>query len=260
MEKAGIKAFSLRGSQMVKYHVESFDPECLSENDIDRIQLAMIPAGTRVLEIGCATGYMSNYLRRHMGCFVAGVEKSSEEYLKAAENCDILFKGGVDDSSVEGEIDDFVAETSPFDVVFMSQVVEHLPNPSHVLVKAREWLKSDGLLIASTVNVAHWKSRLRLLAGKWEYEEYGLFDSTHLRFFTPQSFKDEVERAGYSVVDEKYSLDDLTPFPAVPGINLITPGNLLRVIPFVGTSLWRWYGMFFKNIVGFQFVFACVKL
>jgi len=244
---------------MTKYHVETFDPERLSENDIDRIQLAMIPAGARVLEIGCATGYMSDYLRRSKGCFVAGVEKSQAEYLKAADRCDVLFKGGIDDSTVQEELDGFVADTSPFDVVFMSQVVEHLSYPTPVLEKAREWLNDSGLLVISTVNVAHWKSRLRLLAGKWEYEEYGLFDSTHLRFFTPHSLRRELERAGYTVVDEKYSLDDITPFPSIPRINLLTPGNFLRVIPFVGKRLRRWYGTSLKNLVGFQFVYACIK-
>ncbi|MRR07057.1 MAG: class I SAM-dependent methyltransferase [Deltaproteobacteria bacterium] len=244
---------------MTKYHVEMFDPERLSENDIDRIQLALVPAGTRVLEIGCATGYMTDYLRQSKGCFVAGVEKRQAECLKAEERCNVLFKGGIDESAIQKEIDSFVAATSPFDVVFMSQVVEHLACPLTVLEKAREWLTDSGILVVSTVNVAHWKSRLRLLAGKWEYEEYGLFDSTHLRFFTPHSLREELECAGFVVVDEKYSLDDLTPFPTIAGINLLTPGNLLRVIPFVGKRLWKWYGTAFKNLVGFQFVYACIK-
>ena len=44
---------------MIRYHVEQFDIKKLSKNNIDRIQIGMIHENSKILEIGCATGYMS---------------------------------------------------------------------------------------------------------------------------------------------------------------------------------------------------------
>jgi 2-polyprenyl-3-methyl-5-hydroxy-6-metoxy-1,4-benzoquinol methylase len=243
----------------VKYRNITFDPLRLRENDIDRIQLGMIPENSRVLEIGCATGYMSGYLRNHKGCQIVGVEKSKAEALEAVSHCDLLFRGAIDDESLQREIDLYIAEYGLFDVVFMSQVIEHIAFPCQVLVKVGEWLTEEGMLVVSTVNVAHWKSRLRLLAGKWEYNEYGLFDSTHLRFFTPKTLRTNLEKAGFRIVEEGHSLDDITPFPFMPGIKLVTPANVLGVIPMFGKKLRRWYASLLKNIISNQFVYKCVK-
>ncbi len=71
-----------------------------------------------------------------------------------------------------------------FDVVLFSDVLEHLVNPSKVLVSVRSILAPGGVVCASIPNIAHGSVRLSLLQGEFRYREKGLLDGTHLRFFT----------------------------------------------------------------------------
>jgi methionine biosynthesis protein MetW len=221
---------------MIKYDHEGFNPELLKENGLDKIQINMIPNNSRVLEIGCATGFMSEYLRKIKNCYVLGVECDTEMAKLAATRCDILMQGKIDDKAFQNKIDAVVKEKGQFDIVFMSQVIEHIAFPNEVLVKIKDWLTDNGSLVISLPNVAHWRSRLRLLFGVWEYEKYGLFDNTHLRFFTIPGFRRDLENAGYKVVDEGYSMPILTP-------------KVIRA----------YYIKLFKNLIAFTFVFMAKK-
>ncbi|MBW6521796.1 MAG: class I SAM-dependent methyltransferase [Desulfoarculaceae bacterium] len=64
---------------MIKYHQDHIDFASLHQNNIDRMQLEMIPAKSHVLEIGCATGYMTEYLARDKQCRMLGVEPAQEQ-------------------------------------------------------------------------------------------------------------------------------------------------------------------------------------
>lgn len=246
---------------LVKYDYLDFNPEKLKANDIDRIQMNMIRPKSRVLEIGCATGFMSSYMRKTLGCNVVGIEYDIEQAESAKTNCDLVFSGGIDSEIVQTNLDATVAESGSFDVVFMSQVIEHVGYYRPVLEKIRkDWLAPNGNLIVSTVNVAHWSSRLRLLMGKWEYEDYGLFDSGHLRFFTPNSLEKDLRRAGFKVVEEGLSILDFRPLFFLPFLKKVTPHALLIRIPFFGSQLSRIYKKIFRNSITFQFVYKATAI
>ncbi len=146
----------------------------------------------RVLDIGCATGYVAYELIKR-GCSVVGVEANAPAAQKAREICDEVLVGDIET--------DAVAELVPgkFDVVLMGDVLEHLIDPEHILIKAKDWLKSEGYLIVSVPNIAHWTMRLRLLTGRFDYRILGLLDRAHLRFFTWRSFAAMLSRCGYSI-------------------------------------------------------------
>jgi 2-polyprenyl-3-methyl-5-hydroxy-6-metoxy-1,4-benzoquinol methylase len=241
---------------MIKYDYRDFDPARLKDNDIDRIQMAMIPPKSRVLEVGCATGFMSAYMRKSLECTVVGVEYDPEQAELARPQCDMIFSGGIDGPELQERLDAVVAEQGRFGAVFMSQVIEHVAYYAPVLEKIRkDWLAPDGVLIVSTVNVAHWSSRLRLLSGKWEYEEYGLFDRGHLRFFTPSSLEKDLRAAGFQVLEEGLSILDFKPFFFLPVAGKITPHAVLKRIPVLGRALSALYKKAFRNSITFQFVF-----
>jgi hypothetical protein len=54
-------------------------------------------------------------------------------------------------------------------------------------------------------NIAHWTGRRALVGGRFPYTEHGLFDRTHLRFFTRASARALVEHAGLRVVAERFA-------------------------------------------------------
>lgn len=240
---------------MIKYHHQHFNPATLGENHIDRIQLAMIPANSRLLEIGCATGYMSEYLSLQKGCLITGVEIDPDQAQLAKNKCLTVINGAIDTEDVQTKLSDLIDKQGHFDVVFMSQVIEHLAEPEQVLRKVHEWLTPEGYLIISSCNIAHWRARLRLLAGKWQYEEYGLFDRGHLRFFTFQSFEKMLDRCGFIITESAHTFEDFCPVKLLTGKRLLAPSDILRCLPFVGEKLRRKYVKKFRNLIGTQFVY-----
>jgi len=239
----------------MKYYRQRLDFASLKSNNIDRIQLEMIPASSRVLEIGCATGHLSEYLIQEKGCAVIGVEAELEQAAAARERGVAVIGGLVDHPDIQAQVDDFVAERQPFDVVFMSQVIEHIAEPEGLLLKVHDWLSPDGALVISTCNIAHWQCRLRLLRGRWEYEDYGIFDRDHLRFFTMKSFAGLLRRCGYRVVESGFSFEDVCPFKLLFDYRLLAPSDLLRCIPFVGMRLRSKYTRLMRNLIATQFVY-----
>ncbi len=239
----------------IKYNIDDFDASRLNQNNIDRIQFEMLPAGATVLEIGCATGYMSAYLQRQMDCVVTGIELNPDQAAVARSRCRYLLEGNISDPDLQTRLDDHVAAHGKFQVVFMSQVIEHIARPGPVLVKIRNWIAAGGVLVVSTCNVAHWKIRLDLLRGRWEYQDYGIMDKTHLRFFTVHSFQDLLRESGYRIVDEGYSFEDFCPFRLLFDKRLLAPSDLLRLIPFVGLRWRKSYIHTFRNLISTQFAY-----
>ena len=244
----------------LKYHNADFDVRRLNENNIDRIQFAMLPSDSTVLEIGCATGFMSAYLQNRMDCTVTGVELDPDQAAVAREHCRYLIEGSIDAASVQAQVDAHVAAKGKFAVVFMSQVIEHIADPQDLLTRLRDWIMPGGSLVVSTCNVAHWRIRLKILGGRWEYTDYGILDRTHLRFFTVHSFRRLLEECGFNIVDEGYSFEDICPFRLLIDKRVLAPTDLLRLIPVVGRGLRQKYIYMFRNLIATQFAFKAIPV
>jgi 2-polyprenyl-3-methyl-5-hydroxy-6-metoxy-1,4-benzoquinol methylase len=149
--------------------------------------------GTRVLELGCATGYMSRVLGQR-GCSVVAVEIDAEAAVHAAEHCERVIVGDIEELDLARELGD-----DRFDVVVAADFLEHLKDPLATLVAVRAFLKASGQVVASIPNVAHASVRLALLTGRFCYTERGLLDRTHLRFFTRDSTEQLLVDAGFAI-------------------------------------------------------------
>ncbi|MBN2054760.1 class I SAM-dependent methyltransferase, partial [bacterium] len=142
-----------------------------------RVILAWVGRDRSVLELGCATGFLSRELAAQ-GCRVVGVEIDDAAALNAAPYCHAIHVGDaqrlVESTQLGG----------PFQVVVMSDVLEHLVDPWTVLTSLKRHLAPGGRVLVSIPNVAFFKNRWNLLRGCWEYSDLGLMDRTHLRFFS----------------------------------------------------------------------------
>lgn len=172
----------------VKYKRIDFNPENLSSNNIDRQAIEQIPEGAFVLDVGCATGFMGDYLIKNKKCKVWGVELDQKEAAIAKKFLDKVYVGSIEDERFINDLKNKLGRKK-FDVLLSTSTIEHTVNPDKVLKNMLSLLKSTGILVLTTPNIAHWSMRLSLLKGDFEYTDYGIMDATHLRFFTIKSFK-----------------------------------------------------------------------
>ncbi|ESA33022.1 methyltransferase type 11 [Leptolyngbya sp. Heron Island J] len=163
----------------------------------------------RILDIGCADGSLGQYLK-DFDCHITGVDISIDMLSIAKNYCDESHVIDLDNEDISNTLEDKV-----FDVIVCADVLEHLKNPSKILLQIKKLLKSDGFIIASIPNIAHGAIRLSLLQGKFEYQDLGILDNTHLRFFTRSSVIPLFESAGYTA-----QIVDVTKYPIFGG-NLV---------------------------------------
>lgn len=132
-----------------------------------------------VLEVGASGGYTLLYLK----------EKGIAQKVTGIELFDLpgtqQHNPGIDNFII-GNIEqmDNDAYHEMFDVIICGDVLEHLADPWSVRDKLLRWLKPGGYFLASIPNVREYKTVLKiLLRGTFTYEEGGVMDKTHLRFF-----------------------------------------------------------------------------
>lgn len=157
--------------------------------------LAEVPEGNRVLDVGCASGYLGNYLIREKRCEVWGIEP---DYISSEEARAHGYKA-VLNRSVEEALREPILANEQFDVILIGDVLEHLVKPEQLLQDLKPFLKPGGRLVLSLPNVAHYSVRFGLLAGNWEMTETGILDRTHLHFFTRSSAEAMFAAAGWRV-------------------------------------------------------------
>lgn len=176
-----------------------------------------MPEGARVLEVGCARGYLSERLKRR-GCRVWGIEIDTAAAEEARAHCVEVITADVDN------LDAVPWPGETFDVLLFLDVLEHLKEPERAIRLLAQGLQSSGLMMVSLPNVANWYVRYSLLRGRFDYQPAGILDRTHLRFFTRTSAERILVDAGFEIVHR-----DLTPGVA-SNIYLRTVGRLLNAM------------------------------
>lgn len=148
-----------------------------------------------ILDVGCAVGYIGEFLRRNPPQrWLAGIELDARAAAQARPHYDQLIVGSIEDQDVWGRLERKV------DAMIFGDVLEHTADPVRVLQMAASHLRDEGIVIVSMPNVAHIKIRFRLLVGRFEYEEWGIMDRTHLRFFTLDTAQQLLRVSGFEVL------------------------------------------------------------
>lgn len=172
-----------------------FDEIDLDSGNVHADVVRFVEEGSRVLELGPATGYMSRVFKER-GCSVVGIEFDPGMATRAAAFCERMIVGDLDALDLEAELGD-----DRFDAIVSADVIEHLKDPLGALRRLRPFLRQNGRFVISIPNVAHGSVRLALLSGRFEYGPFGLLDSTHLRFFTRETFGQLLDAAGLDLVE-----------------------------------------------------------
>ena len=162
-------------------------------DDFNRRIPRLVAEGSKVLDVGCATGKLLEYLKDNKRCQVFGVEVDRDMAEEANKRC-----GNVSCVNIE-ECENLLFEKGEFDIIIFADVLEHLKRPDEVLKRILPHLKDGGYFLFSVPNVAFITVRLGLLFGKFEYAEYGVLDKTHLRFFTLKAVRKLIEERGLKI-------------------------------------------------------------
>lgn len=148
----------------------------------------------RVLEIGCGAGMTGKALKDRGVEEVVGVELEPEPGRNAMQYYDRVIVGDAEKITLP-------YKEGHFDCVIYGDVLEHLVDPWRLLREHNRLLRTGGVIICSIPNIRYFKVTNNLvLRGRWEYEDDGVLDRTHLRFFTKASIERMVADAGFATV------------------------------------------------------------
>ncbi len=153
----------------------------------------LVVSGSKVLEIGSGSGVLANLLSIRKKCRVYCVEKQYNLAVISKNKC-------VEVLNVDIETTELPYEYGFFDYIVLGNVLEHLRDPSGILMKLKKYLRVDGSIIYSVPNIVNWYSRMTILMGTFEYEKSGVFEETHLRFYNLNSAKRLASESGYRIV------------------------------------------------------------
>jgi 2-polyprenyl-3-methyl-5-hydroxy-6-metoxy-1,4-benzoquinol methylase len=159
---------------------------------LHELAVASGKANLRILEVGCSSGYLGASLVAK-GHHVTGVEPDPLSAEAAAHVLSEVWNGGL-----EGFLD-----THPdvrFDALVFGDVLEHMLDPVAELRRSIAHLTPGGSVVISLPNVAHGSVRAMLLEGRFDYEDRGILDRTHLRFFTRTGIARLLADAGLALV------------------------------------------------------------
>ena len=161
--------------------------------DNDRPEMVkLVPqSARRLLDVGCATG--------RFGDAVHAIDPTMELW-------------GIDPtppprgraqpyrSRIVGSFPDDIPPAERFDCVVFNDILEHLVDPWDALRQTHRFLTSAASVVLSIPNVRHiWVLRPLVFGGRWDYQDGGLLDRTHLRFFTRSTAIELLESTGYVV-------------------------------------------------------------
>lgn len=159
----------------------------------DIVELLRTTTDSAILELGCGAGGTGrSVLSAGKAGRYVGIELSEVAASTAKQHLSEVIVGNVEQLDLTG-----LAEQ--FDALIISEVLEHLVDPWTTLGRLVCCVKPGGAILASSPNLAQWQVIRDLIAGRFDYTESGVMDRTHLRWFTPHSYRQLFEAAGVDI-------------------------------------------------------------
>jgi len=185
-----------------------------------------------VLDLGCASGYLAERLRS-LNYKVTGIDIEEMDGVK--DRTDHFYLADLSQGIPEEAGTDF-------DVIVAGDVVEHIPNPRRLLTEMHDRVRPEGTVLLCVPNIGHWYPRFRTFFGLFDYDQLGILDEGHLRFFTRRSISKLAMESGFDIVS-------ITPI-GLPLSKFKLSGLLYKVahgFDRLGTKVW-------SRLFGYQFL------
>lgn len=148
--------------------------------------------GRGVLDVGCGGGGLAPHLRRAGATTVVGVEAERSHAATANSQCDRVIE-----APIETALADRLLGHERFGLILLADVLEHLVDPWATLRElTSQLLTRDGHVFVSVPNVASLTVVKQLLRRRdWSYDDFGMFDRTHLRWFGKDTLRELLDQA-----------------------------------------------------------------
>ena len=180
---------------------------------------ALVPEGSRVLDLGCGRGELLAYLQQHKGCSGYGVELDDANVLACVQR-------GVNVLQLNLDQGLSVFADDMFDVVLQIDTLQHLRNAETML---RETVRVGRMGIIAFPNFAHWANRLSVLRGRMPVNlrmPYEWYDTPNIRVGTYADFGIMAARNHLRVLDS-FGLNEARVVRHLP--NLLAPTAVYQV-------------------------------
>jgi methionine biosynthesis protein MetW len=202
--------------------------------------LASDGGGRTVLDVGCGNGYLAAAVAKR-DFQVTGVERAGGYTADFPESVGLI----------EADLDQGLpALYAQFDYVICADIIEHLREPANLLRELRAVVKPGGCLVASLPNSGHIYFRFQVALGRFPRHDQGLFDRTHLHFYTWAGWNQLFAAGGFRIESVEVT--------SVPFERALAPANtsskILRAAEWFSFQLARAW----KTLFAYQFVVAAV--
>lgn len=189
--------------------------------------LRLIGSNNKILDVGCGEAFLSKMLIEQ-GNRVVGIDISEEAIKLASEN-------GVEAYVCDVEKDNLPFDYKSFDIIILSEIIEHLISPRKILENLKYYLKDGGFFIITFPNIGFYKYRLDMLRGHFP-KQYLYDKSEHLHFWTIPDFVDFLASC-------RLKASKIVPIYSFPFYQLISKlGSLMKLLKR------------FDNLLGYQIV------
>ena len=210
-----------------------------SSHAVIRRWLEQMPA-SRILDLGSSGGLLAERARE-LGHHVVAVDLYESEDVRDRVDEFIL-------ADLNQGVPAEAERPGGYDVVLCADILEHLTHPESLLEQLGSLLAPHGMLVVSVPNVSHWYSRGRIGLGLFDYDQRGILDETHMRFFTRRSITRRLRNAGFDILREEAT--------GIPVENILRGGgglaDAMRRVDRLGVSAR-------PTLFGYQFVFQCAR-
>jgi methionine biosynthesis protein MetW len=166
----------------------------MSERKDLELIAGLVPAGSRVLDLGCGNGELLARLQQDKGCSGYGIEI-------ADANVPLCVQRGVHVIQLNLEQGLALFEDNSFDVVLQIDTLQHLRNTERML---KETARVGRIGIVAFPNFAHWRNRLHVLSGRMPVTRalpYQWYDTPNIRVGTFADFEVLAGRCGLAITD-----------------------------------------------------------
>lgn len=152
--------------------------------------IKLIPAHCqKILDVGCGAAEIWKNFKGE----VHGIEINSEAATRASQNIKSVYNIDIETAALE-------LPSESFDCIVFADVLEHMYDPWGVLLKYKSLLRKQGCVLISVPNIRHYRIlRSLFFKGEFAYEESGILDIDHVRFFTYKEVVRMLKSTGFEI-------------------------------------------------------------